>query len=347
VYPRKTSQKIAEKEEESLASAFSHPSALQEELAQDIDEGGCGRDLTVGDTALFGDLFDVLEEAFEFIEVVGTDAMRINLEASCGFFDIFKERLVAEGKVDLIGIEEMKEDDIMAAMAKLFEFGCEGFGLGEEIGEDEDHATTTGDLAKALEHERERRLALGRLLLNRMSEREEVRGMATGRELMLDGIIEAHQADGIALTQEDIRERERERAGITVLCGSFGERIGMMWVVHGGGGIEEEISAEIGLILELLDVVAVAFRQEPPIEMAEIIARRIFFMLGEFDALSAMGALMKTCEQALDIAQGFESNGRKLREDRRIDPSHLAAHADSLSKAAITSSARMPSDSAS
>lgn len=94
---------------------------------------------------------------------------------------------------------------------------------------------------------------------------------------------------------------------------------GMLGVVHGGRSIEQDVSAQVGFVFELLDVVAIAFGKEFPVDVADLIAGRVFFVFGEFDALAVVWALVESCEGSFDIAQGFERDRRELGEDLGIE----------------------------
>lgn len=53
--------------------------------------------------------------------------------------------------------------------------------------------------------------------------------------------------------------------------------------------------------------------------MADLVARGVFFVFGELDALAVMWALVESCEGSFDIAQGFERDWRELGEDLGIE----------------------------
>ena len=89
------------------------------------------------------------------------------------------------------------------------------------------------------------------------------------------------------------------------------------------------MAVEIGLLLELLDVVAIAARVDLPVDRGEIVARHVLAILGELDAEALERAAVQTGEEALDDRARLELERAETRDDRRVqkrtvmrDPGH-------------------------
>jgi hypothetical protein len=100
-----------------------------------------------------------------------------------------------------------------------------------------------------------------------------------------DLVIEEHQPGGIALTDQQRRQGGHGGGGMVVLGGASAARI-----AHRCAGVQEERRLEIALLLEPLDVVAVAARIHAPVELLEIIAGAVLAVVGEFDAQAVQRA---------------------------------------------------------
>ena len=50
---------------------------------------------------------------------------------------------------------------------------------------------------------------------------------------------------------------------------------------HRGAHVHEQIGPEVGLLLELLDIIAVRTRPHAPVDVAEVVARLVGAQLGE------------------------------------------------------------------
>ena len=57
-----------------------------------------------------------------------------------------------------------------------------------------------------------------------------------------------------------------------------------MFEVHRGRGIDDEMHAQAGFLLELLDVVALAAAEDLPIEMPQAVALDVVAVIAELDA---------------------------------------------------------------
>ena len=91
--------------------------------------------------------------------------------------------------------------------------------------------------------------------------------------------VEGHAADGVLLPQQQIGQAHRDRAGVFVLV----QRPAA--VLHAVRDVDQQRAAEVGVFLELLDVVAVLLGPDLPVDVAQVVAGRVFAVLQELDRL--------------------------------------------------------------
>ena len=77
-------------------------------------------------------------------------------------------------------------------------------------------------------------------------------------------------------------------------------------IAHRPAGVQHEVAAEVGLVLEPLDVVAVGAREEPPVEVAGVVARGVLAVLAELDREAVVGAAVDALDESLDGGPGPE-----------------------------------------
>ena len=87
---------------------------------------------------------------------------------------------------------------------------------------------------------------------------------AGSRAIVSSNVSNAHR---VALQRQKIRERRGERAGVLGL--GVAERA----VAHRAAEIDQQMAAQVRLVLEPLDVVAVGAGVQPPVEIPRIVAR--------------------------------------------------------------------------
>ena len=76
--------------------------------------------------------------------------------------------------------------------------------------------------------------------------------------------------------------------------------IGPRAVARASGDVDEQGAAQIGLFLELLDVIAILLGPDLPVDASQVVAVGIFAMLAELDRLPEIRAVVHAGEEALD-----------------------------------------------
>src|SRR6266498_2846917 len=71
-------------------------------------------------------------------------------------------------------------------------------------------------------------------------------------------------------------------------------------IIHRARSIDDDVRAEVRLLFELLDVVAIGAAEELPVDIADGIAGQIGTVLGELHREAMIGRFMQSGDEALD-----------------------------------------------
>ncbi len=276
---------------------------------------------------------------------------RIDMERLPGF-DVLEQGGVVEGKAEFSGVEDLKRAEFVPAGGEAGEGTDEGRGIDEEIGNENNETPFADEIGGAFEGRDQVGGATGRRGFDGVVDVAEVTGAMTCREEFTDLVIEGDETDGIALLMEEVGEGGGEGGGVAGLVVVEGA------VLHGAGTIEEQVAAEVGFVLELLDVMAVGPGEDPPVEMARVIAGCVLAILGELDGEAVVRAAMEAGPETLDDGAGAEFEAADGHERLGMDEGsaggkldgavvHVRAGAGTVSRRRwTTDSIRTPSASA-
>ena len=148
----------------------------------------------------------------------------------------------------------------------------------EEIGYDYDKGPLGNLLCGLVDAIDEAGLAAGVQLPELVKDNSEMKRSTLGRDLVLEPLGAAGEADGITLLGCEISESACAPAGV------IEARISFLTVGHGPTGIDDEAKTEVRVCLEFLDVVAVRATPGTTVEATSVIARHIFPILGELES---------------------------------------------------------------
>jgi len=107
------------------------------------------------------------------------------------------------------------------------------------------------------------------------------------RNIQADPVTVHNQAEGIMLHHHQIGQGCRQIAAIFQL----GHRA-LVPVIHGSRSIQQQITAQVGLLFVLFHVEFVTFGQNLPVQMPRIDAGGIFTVFGKLHRKAAMGGTM-------------------------------------------------------
>jgi hypothetical protein len=89
--------------------------------------------------------------------------------------------------------------------------------------------------------------------------------------------------------------------------------------LHGGAYVEHEHGARVRLFLELLDHPAIGTTGDPPVEIAQVVARHVRPVLGELDTEALPRRPMHTGHEAVDHPAGDELQVAKGCQDGGVE----------------------------
>ena len=121
------------------------------------------------------------------------------------------------------------------------------------------------------------------------------------------------QAHGVALGGEEVGERGRGGPGVVDLG------VRARGVTHRPAHVEHEGAAEVGLVLEPLDVVAVGSGEQPPVEIARVVARAVFAVFAELDREPVIGTAVNPFHEPLDRDPRPDLQALDPHQGRRVD----------------------------
>jgi hypothetical protein len=112
--------------------------------------------------------------------------------------------------------------------------------------------------------------------------------------------IEGGEADGVLLLEDEPGDGGGEALGVL----GFGHRGGGALIGHALAGIDDEMAEEVGLVFVLLQVELVGAAEDFPVEVAQVVAGRVFAVLRELDGETVPRAAMLAGDVALDDVSG-------------------------------------------
>ncbi len=229
----------------------------------------------------------------EALEVLGACDVGIDVEGLAGL-EVLEVGGLMEGEGELGRIEELDGGEVVAEGGKVRERAFEFRDGGEEVGEENDKAAFAEELGGAFEGGGKGRGAAGDGGLDGVEQQVELAGAVACGDEVADDVVEGDKADGVALFLEEEGEGGCEGGGV----GGLGVADGAE--VHGAAAVEDEMAAEVGFVLELLDVGAVGAGEDTPVDVAWIVAVGVLAVLGELDGEAVIGGAMDAGPEALD-----------------------------------------------
>ena len=215
-------------------------------------------------------------------------------------FRIAKADFWRPAELDLRRIHEVKDYDVMSAMAPITKGGEREIAVEQEIGNEHHHAASSEQSRQTLQ----RRVCRGPLTIWSVEETANdtrpLTGFDAGRDDLPHLLIERHKTRRIALAQENECERRSQPVGVRTLRES-------LWRAaprHRTTRIDQDHRAKVRFLFELFDEQAIGTSQDPPIEIAELIPGLVGSVLGEFHGESAKGRSVQTRQKPFHHACG-------------------------------------------
>ena len=88
--------------------------------------------------------------------------------------------------------------------------------------------------------------------------------------------------------------------------------------MHRIADVQDDVAAQVGFFLELLDVILVGLGPDLPVEMANVVAGGVFAVLHEFDAVPEERTAVHARDEAFDHEAGPQIEARNAGDRIRV-----------------------------
>jgi hypothetical protein len=193
-----------------------------------------------------------------------------------------EQRQPLVGQRALLGREHVQHDDVVAQRAQPAQRGQRAIvGVEQVRGQHHQRAPPPGQLADPIERVGRRGVAGAGVGDRGVEHRQHVgQVVALGARRHVQrrrSRAERVEADLVLLLADQVRQRgQRQPAVLDLADPGAGE-------AHRRRRVEHQVRGELRLLLELLHVVAIELGQRLPVDVAQLVARRVLLVLGELD----------------------------------------------------------------
>src|SRR5262245_21944455 len=226
------------------------------------------------------------------------------------------------GKVDFGLVENVEQDDVVAAVPHAAEGLEYRPRLLEQVREEHDQALVA-------EHRGQLRDALGDVGFPRRLEVGQVgqdvtqlRPLALGRNYVAELLVERNHAHGVLLIDHQVAQRGRQADRVVELGQLLPVR-----EAHRLTEVHHQVAGDVRLGLELLDVVLVGLGEHQPVDVLGVIALRVPPVLGEFDRESMERRRMQPLQKPFHHKLRAQIQPLDLVDDFRLEIFFDAGHA--------------------
>ena len=263
---------------------------------------------------------DLREEVVEAFEVGVADRIRVCVHELRGL-GILEAQHLGKGKLDFLVRHRLDDHDLVMAVAEVVEGVDDCIRIAEEVAQDEDDAPARDALGDFVHDRGGIRLAARLQLVDLHQDAPELRGLRLRSHHDVRLRVVGDEADGVLLADEHIGKRRGEMLGVFEL----GEpvRRGRSAVAHRTRGVEENRRAEVRLVDEFTHVVALPAGDQLPVQLAQVIARRVLAVLRELDRRALPRAPMLAGDEPVDRPMRRKLKTPKPGDCFRRKPTHI------------------------
>lgn len=219
------------------------------------------------------------------VEVGGTDRGGVDVEAAALDFEAAEVVEFVEGKGQFLLGHEVKYDQLVMFEAEVMQGIFDRFGIVEKIADHDDEATGWDAFGDFVKSGGAARVVLRGRCGEGFEDRPDLARFGGGPQVGLDRFVKGDETDGVLLADEQVGQSRGEVASVF----EFGEvrlspeRSGLFpGVAHRSRGVDEQGDPHVRLFDVLLDIIAITFAVDPPVEIPEIIPSDILPMFREF-----------------------------------------------------------------
>ena len=188
-------------------------------------------------------------------------------------------RGAGEREGQLVVVQDVEDEDVVPALAQHFQAAEQRLAVDQQVGDEDDHAAAVRRVSVT----RRRIFSMsvfsrGRLTCIALTMASMCVCWLRGRHDLAHVRVEGDAADRVLLAQAAGSQAGGDGAGVVVLV----QRAAA--VVHRLADVDDEVAAQVGLCLVLLDVKAVGLGPDLPVEVADVVAGGVLAVLHELDA---------------------------------------------------------------
>ena len=244
------------------------------------------------------------------LQVVAAHALGVERQL-VGRLHVLELDQALEREMHLGLVEDVEQDDLVAAVAQVVQALQHRLRVGQQVAEEHDQAL-------AADHGRQLVQARGHVGLRRSASgwpaatgccRAACRLLRGGRLAWMLR-VERDQADRVLLVDHQVAQRRRQADGVLELGQLLAVGVG-----HRGAEVHHQVAGDVGLGLELLEVILVGLGVDVPVEVLEVVAGDVLAMLGELDGEALERAGVQAGQEALDDELGAQVEPGDLADD--------------------------------
>ena len=228
------------------------------------------------------------------LEICRSQLRRVHENGFFVAFETLEPSPVRKLEVDLGPVEDLHENDFVVRTVQATQRVDNLLGLVESIG-DKDQKTPPRQTGRHVANHAGHRSVSASLNLAKLR-KESLELPATGswRNVFAHAIVKDHEPDLVLLSREQICESCRNSDGVVQFADAVrGE-------IHGTTRVHEDRGAEVGLLLELSDVVPIGPAEYLPVKVTKIVPSHVRTMLKKIRAETVERRSMQTGNRPLD-----------------------------------------------
>ena len=197
-------------------------------------------------------------------------------------FQIHEAGGAIKGKVQFLGVKEVKEHDFVLAVAQVQNRIHNVAGFLEHVGNDENHRPHAYAFSNFMKRGSKKSFAPGFERAQYLEHFLYLGGVSFGGKNLRFFAPKGVQTHRISLPDVEIGKCTDELFRILELAGGRSE-------IHGTAAVQGELAPEVRFGLEFLEIIPIGPGKDPPIHSFGIFSRRVLPVLREFNA----GALVR------------------------------------------------------
>jgi len=213
-------------------------------------------------------------------------------------------------ELDLLRVEHVKDDQLVAQEAERLDSLENGLGLVVEVRQQQQDPAPLEVFGHLVERRAQVAGPLGLGAVERVQHHVEVLGRS--RHVRDDVLVEGEDTDAIALLVRQIREAGSEKRSVLELGHAAAREL------HRPRDVEQDREVRVRVRFVLLDVVPVGARVQAPVHAADVVAGDVAAVLGEIDRGAEERRAVQAVDEAVHHGAGEQIEVADAGEDQRI-----------------------------